>query len=364
MNTLIKIPRYTKRYFDIRYRLKTPLQLIQYVTNKCNAKCKHCFYWKKLNSKQNELTLDQFGKIAKSLKHPLSHLILTGGEPFLRDDLPEICRIFSNINGTKNIQIPTNGFLTEKIYSTVKDILETCNSKLTIQISLDGTEKTHDEIRGINGAFKKAIRTIQKLKTLDNLGIFILTVVSNHNFNEIEELSNYVKNNLMVNHSFEIIRGVKFMEASSTPIILSDFNPRDEKFLPPSTKDLDKIYTTIKEIYKNQQKGIGYVTSTECLNCAIEILKTHKKIVDCLAGRVIGVVYSNGDVGICELTTPVGNLKDFNFDFYKIWNSKEADEMRKKISNCFCTHTCFLLPSIIYNPKFMLKAIIKNCLSG
>jgi MoaA/NifB/PqqE/SkfB family radical SAM enzyme len=365
MNPFKTIQKYIKRYFCIHYGLKTPLQLIQFVTNRCNARCRHCFLWKELNSKKNELTLDQFKKIAKSLKYPLSYLILTGGEPFLRNDIAEICQIFSKINKTKTIQIPTNGFLTDQIYSSVKNILDVCDSTIVIQVSLDGLEKTHDKIRGVDGMFKKAVETIKKLKTLENINIFVLTVISNYNLNEIERLSNYLENKLKVRHSFEIIRGTRFMKNFGlSSNILNEFSPKNKNFSPPTIKDLEKIYPIIKKIYKTQQKGIGYITSIECLNSTINILKDHKKIVDCLAGKIIGVIYANGDVGLCELTVPIGNLKDFGFDFYKIWNSKKANEMRKKIKNCYCTHTCFLLPSIIYNPEFMLKSIIKNYLFG
>ena len=56
---------------------KTPLQLIHFITSKCNAKCGHCFYWKNLNTK-GELSLEEIEKITKHLPD-LVILNISGG---------------------------------------------------------------------------------------------------------------------------------------------------------------------------------------------------------------------------------------------------------------------------------------------
>ena len=82
-------------------KLKTPKVLTFFITKRCNARCKHCFYWKELNNlKKEEMTLSQIKTFVKSLKHPLASVLLTGGEPFLREDLLQICQIFEKYNKT------------------------------------------------------------------------------------------------------------------------------------------------------------------------------------------------------------------------------------------------------------------------
>ncbi len=72
-----------------------------------------CFYSEYLNRENvNLVTLDEIEKISKSLPG-LLHLILTGGEPFLRSDIEEIAGVFYKNSGTKSISIPTNGFFTD-----------------------------------------------------------------------------------------------------------------------------------------------------------------------------------------------------------------------------------------------------------
>ena len=141
--------------------LQTPVTLIFFVTSRCNLRCSHCFYWQELNTASDkELSIDEIRKIARSFKHPVS-LSLTGGEPFLRKDLKEIIEAFHEGCGTKEVGIATNGTLTENTVETIRSILEAGNlSNLSVQVSLDGLEQTHDAIRGVKGSFQKAMATI------------------------------------------------------------------------------------------------------------------------------------------------------------------------------------------------------------
>ena len=87
------------------------------------------------------------------------------------------------------------------------------------------------------------------------------------------------------------------------------------------------------------------------------MLKKNKKLLNCSAGSVVGTIYPNGDVSLCELKPSFANLSDYNFNFYKLWKSQEAEKHRKLIKNCFCTHGCFLQPSIVYSPKHLVKIL-------
>ena len=127
-----------------------------FVTSRCNLRCSHCFYWRELNTASDtELSIDEIRKIAQSFMHPVS-LSLTGGEPFLRKDLKEIIEAFQAGCGTREVGIATNGTLTENIVETIRSVLEDGNlSSLSVQVSLDGLEGTHDAIRGVKGSFQK-----------------------------------------------------------------------------------------------------------------------------------------------------------------------------------------------------------------
>jgi hypothetical protein len=72
-------------------------------------------------------------------------------------------------------------------------------------------------------------------------------------------------------------------------------------------------------------------------------------------------MFANGDILPCELLIDrkLGNVRDVNYDFKKIWYSQKADETRKFIrdTKCFCTYECFLTVNILFNPRMMPKIL-------
>ena len=82
------------------------------------------FFHDKLNQ-NNDLSLKEFEKISEKLGF-FSVLLLSGGEPFLRNDLEEICRIFIRNNRVDTLLIPTNGILTDEILRVTKNLAVLC----------------------------------------------------------------------------------------------------------------------------------------------------------------------------------------------------------------------------------------------
>jgi hypothetical protein len=80
--------------------------------------------------------------------------------------------------------------------------------------------------------------------------------------------------------------------------------------------------------------------------------------VPCKAGRITAVVYANGDVSVCEMHKPLGNLREK--PFWEIWNSPAANELRESIArkDCFCTTEVFMWSSITYQPTQLVKAMV------
>lgn len=74
----------------------------------------------------------------------------------------------------------------------------------------------------------------------------------------------------------------------------------------------------------------------------------------CTAGSVLGVIYPDGSVFPCEMQSrPIGNLRDYGYDFPALWNSKQADTERDRIQDtyCICTHECSLSTNILIQPR-------------
>jgi len=354
-----KIKRYVKRSIEIKKGLDSPILLIHFITSNCNLKCNHCFYWQDIN-KIEELGLEHVKKVVSSLK-PLDTVMLTGGEPFLSKDLVEICQIYSE--KAQNINITTNGFLSEAIFEKTRSILEKTRSNIHIQVSLDSLRDKHDALRGVEGSFDNAVKTVKKLKEIRNpkFSINVLTTISNYNYKDIDELSEFV-HSLGVEHAFEMVRGTSFVKNNRK---LADFNPKSEECALPPSDELEKIYSKLKENYKkyNSKKGLldrPLVIFLAKLRLSIDTLKMNKKFVDCPAGNLIGVIYPDGNVSVCEFFPPRVNLKDFDYNFYKLWNSEVMKQEKDKVKGCFCIHGCFLQSAVFYSPKMYSKFVLKN----
>lgn len=326
---------------------KQPVYLVFFVTNKCNSKCKTCFLWKNLNWNEKELSLEEIEKTSKSMDK-LLWLHLSGGEPFLRDDLPQICSIFYKNNKVRNIGIPTNCLLPEIISKKTSEILKLCpDAKLNIILSLDGLENTHDKIRGVKGNFQKFLQTLKELNKIKsefkNLSIRVCTVICDENIEEIPELMSFVKSLNVDFHGLGILRG----------------NPKSAKLL--NKKLINKIRDLQKEYIKKYIKPKGIAGQ---LQCSIENLLNDKlwenflyknKTFDCLAGKGFVVIESNGDVKFCELQDKFANLKDYNYNFKELWAKKPKNNFK----DCSCTHYSFQMRNLVLNPKNYLTVIKK-----
>ncbi len=331
--------------------------VILYITSKCNARCKTCFYWQNLNKEKDELTLDEIERISRNFP-ALQQLSITGGEPYLREDLPEICRIFSKNTKVPFVTIPTNGLLSGKIAGMTEDILRTCpETHFRISLSLDGVGKLHDEIRGTPGNFKAALKTFNKLANLrkyfKNISIDIATVLSNFNQDKIEEIFDYVGKNLDVdNHVVVFTRG----------------NPREAKAKDVSLDNYKKAVGYIKKRSKRKEHRpfSALFRAVFEMNYSIiaQTVQENKMIIPCMAGKKLLVISETAEVYPCEILPPkmgFGNLRDVNFNLKKLLNSAKAEEILKfiKESKCYCTFECAVNTNIIYNPRLYPK-IFKN----
>ncbi len=155
---LVQLLRSTKR----DTRLGT---VILFVTSRCNAFCKTCFYHEELNQ-PGDLTFEQIEKISRTMPS-ITDLWLSGGEPTLRRDCSEIIETFVKNNGVNRVIIPTNALIKSRVYEIVDRALGSHPGlDLYLNIALDGYGQTHDRIRGVPGNWGKALDCISSLYPL------------------------------------------------------------------------------------------------------------------------------------------------------------------------------------------------------
>ncbi len=157
-----------------RMSSKLPSHLLQFssdkrpvvvwnVTRRCNLKCVHCYAHAKNIAFDNELSTSEGKFLIDDLaEFGVPVMLLSGGEPLVRKDLPELADYAVN-KGMRAV-ISTNGTLiTPQIARTLKDI-----GLSYVGISLDGMEAINDRFRGVKGAFRLALKGIENCK---NAGI-------------------------------------------------------------------------------------------------------------------------------------------------------------------------------------------------
>ena len=346
------------------YGLSNPSKisyLTFYVNNICQLRCSMCFYWDSMQKKTIQLSLDQIKKIAKSLPN-LLQLSMTGGEPTLRKDLPEVVKTFCDISKVAKCSIITNGMMTERIIVMVKKILsENVDTSFRLCVSIDGIKEVHNKIRGVEKSYENAIKTFFALKELknefNNLHVDINTTVSKFNFSTFFEFAELVRTELNPDHhTATLVRGItKEDDANDIPIEM-----------------VSKIYTHIKNSDKKHEKlehklikNLRHTMYTEIER--IFIKKEFKYY--CTAGKKFMVIYQDGKAAPCEILHTIhpdqsatfGNLNEFDFDCQKLLNNHEAQEKIKwiKDNKCFCTFECAKSNDVAFNPKLAVKTLAR-----
>lgn len=337
----------------------TPAEFIFFVTNRCNSHCHHCFYWQELNQKiKEELSLGEIKKISRSMGR-IFWFFLSGGEPFLRNDLVEICQTFYQNNQPKSIIIPTNGILVEKIIKDVEKIAESCSqAKIVIQVSIDEIGVRHDQIRGFPGNFAKIEELIPKLKSLKakykNLAIQANIVFCKYNQERIIEIYDYIYNNFRIdNICISLVRG-------------------EPKEVGAKDVDLEKYWQAHQHL--RQTRRFAHYTPilsfliTKKEDMQVEVFlksfKEKKAVIPCLATRQTVVLYPNGNLAVCELRPEkYGNLREVNYDFSRLWNSSQAQKLQELVAGCFCTQECVYTVNIFLNTR-VWSMFLKYLVSG
>ena len=198
------------------------------VTYRCNAKCTMCNRYKVPSRPEEEISIETIRKLPE-----MYFTNITGGEPFIREDLKEIVREL--YKKSERIVISTNGFFTDRIVDLCREF-----PQIGIRISIEGLEQTNNEIRGLEDGFRRGYTTLQTLVEMgmkdvgfgmtvqdknapdlvalynisDELGMEFATA-SLHNSFYFVESNNIIHDRIMVAQHFEDL--VNRLLASSSP---------------------------------------------------------------------------------------------------------------------------------------------------
>jgi len=353
LRNILKVPfNYLGR--NLNLPLTLPMSIAFAVTNKCNSHCKTCNIWKD-TAQIDELNLIEINLLFRSLGRSFEWITLTGGEPFLREDLVDICQIIYQHCQPAVINIPTNGSIPDTIIDCVKKILKYClKIKLTINLSVDGVGEEHDNIRGFPGNFNNIVMTYQGLKNLKHprLRLGFYTVISEYNIDDLKNILSFVKKLAPDAHFFEIAQ------------IRDEYkNQAQINIVPPEEYYINFLRTSLSFKKNNKKALLGRAAYSLRRNYYLlteEILSLGGNVIPCFAGFASAYIFPDGKVWACSTRNRLmGDLKVYKFDFNKLWWSKNARVARRNIrqERCFCLQVNTNYLNLIHSPLYLRKCI-------
>ena len=350
------LKRYTKMALGQPF---APVLLNILVTSVCDMRCTHCFFTDELDDrprKKLQMKAHEIDRIAQTLGGNLGVLILAGGEPFTRKDLPEIVSSFYRHNNLESVYLMSNGQIQKRIFPDVTRILEECpNLNVTVAMGIDGLQDQHDKIRQKPGSWSIAIETARELKAMKKqyprLDLQTCTCFMHSNQDTIFEWYDFLKHDLKPDKvNFNYIR-----PPSADPIELDIDQTRYAKLA--QMIDDDSRHAAIKNNYGGNAGFFKAAIDIYMHGLITKTQETQQAQLTCYAGTAGAVIYDEGTLSSCENLAPIGNLRDHDWNFQGIWLSPEMKARRKHAANgCFSTHESNCnYPSLPFNPKHLIQ---------
>jgi MoaA/NifB/PqqE/SkfB family radical SAM enzyme len=316
------------------------------VNNYCNQHCRTCNIWKNnpVEEKKKELKLNEIERIFSQFPK-IFWLTITGGEPFLHEDLVEIVKIACEKSKVNVLTITTNGSLPDIIEKDVKEILRRCkNLTLIVNVSIDGDRKLHDKIRGVKGGFDKAAETIEKLKKIKSrrLIVGINTTLSIFNINKIDNLIKTLRK--LSPHSFSACIAQHREKLLNLNLRISS----------PANKIGKNFLQLVKYSLRKRKGLIGLIKSFLRLRFYHYIINTNlMRKKPNFEGLATVYILSDGRLTFSEVyLLEIGSLIHSNFNLLKLLFSKTAEKYRKYVN------------SVEYKKKMMENPFLTSKLIG
>jgi MoaA/NifB/PqqE/SkfB family radical SAM enzyme len=298
---------------------------------RCNFKCLSCNVYER---KVVELTADEWDKVFQSMGKAPAWMTFSGGEPFLRKDLPRIIGSAVRHCRPAVVNIPTNGWFTARVVEGVKTICtENPDIQLVVNLSIDHhVPERHDVLRGAAGSYERLMATMAGLRALGlpNLTVGCHTVVSNANVDDFPAVAQGLA---------KLGADSYIAEPAEERVELQTL---DTGITPPG-QGFARAAAAVLEAEKAAHGTVARMVRTirgEYYDRVVRFLDGDATAMPvCHAGFLSVHVVADGEVwSCCVLARSFGNLRDHDFDFRKVWFSEAAAEFRAwmRTERCAC----------------------------
>lgn len=315
------------------------------VTYRCNARCSMCNIWKETS--HNEIAPSDFGKLPKTLRT----INITGGEPFIRNDLVDIVRVISSNSPRARIVFSTNGFLTEKIVKAMTEIRE-FHPNIGVGVSIDGMEETHDEIRGVPGIFQKAMSTIGQLKENGISDLRLGMTIVPTNISEVPQV-------------FQLSKDISVEFTTTTAHNSEIYFKKTDNVRPEGSTECIRV---IEGIVNSQLRSRSVKDWFRAYHTSGIFDSSIRKdfISHCQAGMRYFFMAPNGDIYPCNvLDAKMGNILEVN-NWNELFNEEMARRTESLVRSCRrdCWMVCNTRSLIMAHPVKVCTWILRNKIFG
>lgn len=350
---------------------KGPRYLLLHVNTVCNAKCRMCFTWDRMMDRWDAhgIALEDLKKVARSLGD-LPQLTVSGGEPLLRKDLPDVLAAFYELANTRFFTVPTNALRPDRVARLIDDFTVRCpDAYLNFCLPFHGDEATSEMILDVPGAAEKFRQTYDVLRERranhPNISVLLNFVMSRFNWQTwplaIERARrDYPETPLGI----ALCRGKTHWEdAGDVPI---EAYEEAQRTLAGAARPWSGFnpYTMMWDTITDR---IGTIVS--------EVVRGERRDLACGAGRQLLVIYDDGSVYPCEMLevvgmpsaregegaapaeTALGRLQDYDFDVRRLLESAGARATVGWIRDheCACTWESAIYGKIVHSPSELLQ---------
>lgn len=286
------------------------------ITYRCNSRCQMCNIWKHPSNPSDEIQPRHLESIPTGLRFAN----ITGGEPFVRDDVEEFVEVLGR--KAKRLVISTNGYFTEKIVTLAKRY-----PWVGIRISIEGLPSANDELRGLKDGFDHGLRTLLELHRLGLKDIGFGITVSDRNVFDMLQL-------------YELAKAMNLEFATAAVHNTYYFHKFDNKItkVEELNKEFDRLIIDMLKSRKIKNWFRAY------FNYGLKnYVNGGKRLLPCRAGTNLFFVDPFGELRPCNgMEVTMGNLKERKFN--ELWWSKKAEEVRERVARC--TKNCWMIGSV------------------
>ncbi|MFH1538009.1 MAG: radical SAM protein [bacterium] len=337
-----------------------PLLMTLNVTDRCNCRCSFC----DLHSRPAATELDM-PELEAVFRDPvlrrLRVLRVTGGEPFLRGDLPRLPALVASHTPARILHVTTNASMPDRVAEFLEQATIT-PLHTQLQISLDAEGKLHDELRGAPGLYEKVIRTLENIQPMlrrRNLSAGVNQTVSADNLDQIEPVHAIAAK---FNAAHNVILAAKYHEGTDATRIGPGQNRLPfEPFLPLTRSQIETFYERVGAFSRNSGAKPGGAARTTRLRRLSDaylreggrnrLLKgADKPRPTCTALFNHFRLLADGSAAPCTALgeSPAGNVRESSLS--EIWRSPRAAGIRRKVRRCRgCWVECDISPSAFFS---------------